>query len=291
LQENKFTDGQLRKSELIFRGLKRNVIVDRTSFRMTVRRDHLVDDAVQELTRVRAFQPEFLRGHLSVRFFGEEATDVGGVSREFVHLLIEPLFSADYGLFSRFRGRYYCIDVTSPEVDMRLFDIMGTAIALAVCNQMVVLVWFPRLMYRKMLGLPVELSHLQEIDEKLVASLRHVLATPKERQAFEELDLTFSVIIEHFGHGVVVPLGIDDMQAFLQGDVEVTDIKEVTPANAAEYVSEYIESFAHRSVRAQFDAFCRGLRRIFTRESIKCFNEEELDIVVSGEESFDWRKV
>jgi hypothetical protein len=121
--------------------------------------------------------------------------------------------------------------------------------------------------------------------------LHQVLAIAKWPNAIEQLDLTFSVMIKRFGQRVMVPLCIDDMQAFLQGDIEVADIKEVTGENATEYISEYIEWFAHRSVQRQFEAFFRGFRRLFTRESIKCFNEEELDVIVSGEESFDWTKV
>jgi putative copper export protein len=99
-------------------------------------------------------------------------------------------------------------NVIYTDVDIKLFDILEWVIALAVYNQMLMPSRFPRLMYRKMLRLPIELSHLRKIDEKLVAGLRQVFTSLKDLQVFEKLDLISSVIVERFGQGVIVPLAL-----------------------------------------------------------------------------------
>ena len=44
--------------------------------------------------------PNDLRKQLVVEFFGEQAVDEGGVSKEFFQLIVENIFNPDYGEFS-----------------------------------------------------------------------------------------------------------------------------------------------------------------------------------------------
>ena len=65
-----------------------------------VRRNHLVEDAMDEISRQLKkdlFKP------LRVHFIGEEGIDAGGVKKEFFQLLVTELLCPDYGLLVRRR--------------------------------------------------------------------------------------------------------------------------------------------------------------------------------------------
>jgi hypothetical protein len=62
---------------------------------LRVRRTHLVEDALDEITRQARrdlFKP------LRVHFIGEEGIDAGGVKKEFFALLLAELIKPEFGL-------------------------------------------------------------------------------------------------------------------------------------------------------------------------------------------------
>ena len=69
------------------------------SFCFKVRRDFIVEDSLSRLELYANEQPEELRKQLVVQFQGEDGLDEGGVSREYFRLIIEKIFSPDFGLF------------------------------------------------------------------------------------------------------------------------------------------------------------------------------------------------
>ena len=68
-------------------------------FYFKVRRDFIVEDSLSRLELYANEQPEELRKQLVVQFQGEDGLDEGGVSREYFRLIIEKIFSPDFGLF------------------------------------------------------------------------------------------------------------------------------------------------------------------------------------------------
>uniref|UniRef100_A0A672KI28 Probable E3 ubiquitin-protein ligase HERC3 n=1 Tax=Sinocyclocheilus grahami TaxID=75366 RepID=A0A672KI28_SINGR len=64
-----------------------------------VRRNHLVSDALRELT---VYNDVDLKKPLKVIFDGEEAVDAGGVTKEFFLLLLKELIDPIYGMFTQY---------------------------------------------------------------------------------------------------------------------------------------------------------------------------------------------
>ncbi|KAL0203080.1 hypothetical protein M9458_001098, partial [Cirrhinus mrigala] len=64
-----------------------------------VRRNHLVSDALRELT---VYSDVDLKKPLKVIFDGEEAVDAGGVTKEFFLLLLKELMDPIYGMFTQY---------------------------------------------------------------------------------------------------------------------------------------------------------------------------------------------
>jgi ubiquitin-protein ligase E3 A len=251
--------------------------VEAGGFAVTVRRDRLLDDTMRFVDRANDSQ---LIRRLRVTFAGEEGIDAGGVTREFFHLIVAQLFSPDFGMFRIVADKFYWfVAPMLPDMVSELrssYKMLGTVIALAVYNSVVLPIRFPLLFYRKLLGETVTLHDLAEVDAALVASLESLLAMPERGEDVADLELTFEIGAESFGTHV-------DVQLVPGGDQQ-----PVTNENVEEYVSAYVEWFANTSVDTQFEKFRTGFGRVCKGELLKRFAPDELDILVSGEEVFEW---
>jgi ubiquitin-protein ligase E3 A len=245
-------------------------------FCVDVRRDHLIDDTVREISR--ASDKDLLRP-LAITFVGEEGIDAGGVSREFFHLVIEQLFSPDYGMFKVLLSRYYWFNPSVLEDTQELFRTLGTVVALAVYNQIVLPIRFPLLTYKKLLGKPIGLADMREIEAEMVNSFKQMLDMPKNGDDVADLGLTFVASQEFYGTAREVPLKPGGQ--FI----------EVTNANVEEYVRAYVDWYTGESVRGPFRYFTGGFQRLLQNDMYKAFSPDELDILVSGEEVLEWNEL
>ena len=62
---------------------------------ITVRRDHLVADSMQEISA----KQKDLKKKLKVSFLGEPGLDMGGLAKEWFQLLIRKIFEPEHGMF------------------------------------------------------------------------------------------------------------------------------------------------------------------------------------------------
>ena len=62
---------------------------------ITVRRDHLVADSMQEISA----KQKDLKKKLKVSFLGEPGLDMGGLAKEWFQLLVKQIFDEEYGMF------------------------------------------------------------------------------------------------------------------------------------------------------------------------------------------------
>ncbi|OHS95015.1 putative E3 ubiquitin-protein ligase HECTD2 [Tritrichomonas foetus] len=241
---------------------------------LRIRRDHLVDDAVTQLSIQNSFS--FLK-KLRIIFEGEHAIDVGGPSREFLYLVSERLFSPDHGMFVIVNDKYHWFSQCSFEGD-RSFFLVGAVVGLAIHNSIVLPIRFPRVIYKRLLTPqnPLTLNDLREIDSQLASSLSAIVDMVNRNEDVSALCLTFSTTIDCFGDKVIVPL-VDGME-----DVEVCN------ENVDFYIGSYINFMLVKSIESHFDAFRRGFELSCRTPSYKLLDPAEIDILVSGEEVLDW---
>lgn len=64
---------------------------------------------------------------------------------------------------------------------------------------------------------------------------------------------------------------------------------KLTQANKHDYVSLYANWLIHKSVEKQFEAFRRGFYKVVTGDVIKLFSPEELERVICGSETLDFK--
>jgi hypothetical protein len=220
---------------------------------------------------------EALARKLFVVFKGEQALDGGGVAREFFYLFCKDAFSPDYGLFKAVRGGKYWFQ-TEPQQPFIYFSLLGTIVALALHNGVILPIRFPRLLYKKLCGRRLLLSDVAEIDEELVTSFDALRAIRDRGENVEECDLTFSVVTDQH-HRKIDPLkpGGEDML--------------VTNNNLDEYIELYGEYLMVTSVERQFDLFRKGFQKIGADHIFGIFMYDELDTLLSGTDVSNWNEL
>lgn len=83
---------------------------------LEVSRENIVADTLRELTELNTTD---LKKPLKVKFYGEEAEDAGGVTKEFFMLLLREIFDPKYGMFKEYeetRAMWFSEDSFEDEV-------------------------------------------------------------------------------------------------------------------------------------------------------------------------------
>lgn len=104
---------------------------------------------------------------MKIRFQGEEGVDQGGVKKEFFHLIMKELFNPNYAMFeAKFDGRFLWFNKLSFECSVN-FELIGTILALAIYNSVLLPAPFPKVVYKKLLHEQIELSVVHALTKGL----------------------------------------------------------------------------------------------------------------------------
>nr|XP_020447352.1 probable E3 ubiquitin-protein ligase HERC3 isoform X6 [Monopterus albus] len=125
-----------------------------------VRRNHLVSDTLRELTM---YSDVDLKKPLKVIFDGEEAVDVGGVTKEFFLLLLKELMDPVYGMFTHYKESNLLWFSDKCFVEQNWFHLIGIICGLAIYNSTVVDLHFPLALYKKLLDVIPMLEDFKEL--------------------------------------------------------------------------------------------------------------------------------
>ena len=241
---------------------------------VTVRRDHLLEDAMASLM---SLDFASMRQRLMIRFDGEKGVDEGGVKREFFQLLINQLFSPDYGMFELINNKFYWFKVPLVSSDtLEMYNAVGIIISLAIYNNIILPVRFPLLLYKKLLNKKITLDDLSEMEPEVVRSLKAIEAMGRNRESIIDLGIFFSTTVDNFGVLQEVDL--------IQGGRHIP----VDNDNYKIYISTYLDWYVNASVERQFMEFQNGFYKLCQRDLLPIFSPEQVDVLVSGEEVYDW---
>ena len=262
---------------------------------LPVRRDQVFRDSYQKLYYKSGAEIKF--GKLSIRFVGEEGVDAGGVTREWFQVLSRQMFNPDYALFEHVASdrttfhpnKHSAIN----EEHLMFFKFVGRIIGKAIYENRALDCHFSRAVYKRMLGKVVSIKDMETLDLEYYKSLIWML----------ENDIT-DIITETFS------METDDF-----GATEIVDLTEngrnipVTEENKSDYVQRVVEHRLTGSVQAQLAKFLEGklfkdktvlhfancfsgFYDIVPAELISIFNEQELELLISGLPDIDvddWR--
>ncbi|KIW45159.1 uncharacterized protein PV06_03566 [Exophiala oligosperma] len=245
---------------------------------LNVRRDQVFQDSYKALYYKTADEMKY--GKLNIRFNGEEGVDAGGVSREWFQVLARGMFNPDWALWQPVasdRTTFHPNPLSWINGEHLLyFKFIGRIIGKALHEGRVLDAHFSRAVYKRLLGKEPNLKDLESMDLDYYKSLVWIL----ENDITDVITEDFSVIEEQFGEEKVVDLIPNGR------NIPVTD------ENKREYVNAQVRYRLTTSVSEQLENFVRGFHDIIPAELVAIFDEQELELLISGLPEVDvddWR--
>ncbi|TFK44714.1 hypothetical protein BDQ12DRAFT_730740 [Crucibulum laeve] len=247
------------------------------TLQLNVRRARVFEDSFQHLQRKTGDQIK--HGKLSVRFYDEEGVDAGGVTREWFQILARQMFDPNNALFQPCAADKLTYQPNknswvNPE-HLSFFKFVGRVIGKAIYDGRLLDAYFARSLYRQLLGKPVDYKDVEWVDPEYYNSLCWILENDPTL-----LELTFSVEADEFGVNRIVPLK--------EGGESIP----VTQENKREFVQLSAQYRLYSSIEKQIENFSNGFYEIIPKDLITIFNEQELELLISGTPDIDvdeWR--
>ncbi|KAL0841371.1 hypothetical protein ABMA28_015068 [Loxostege sticticalis] len=248
--------------------------------RIEVSRNEVLEESYRLVMKLRGKE---LRKRLLVKFRGEEGLDYGGVAREWLHLLGRELFNPQYGLFQyanagddRYALQINADSGVNPE-HLSYFHFAGRILGVALFHGHQLDAAFTAPFYKQLLGRPITLRDIREVDPELHRSLSWML----ENSIAGVIDTTFSVECSSFG-------AVRSVELRPGGANE-----PVTDANKREYVRLYVAHRFTRGAERQWLALQRGLTDIIPPQLLRPLSPRDLQPLLAGRADLDpadWRR-
>ncbi|KJZ80444.1 hypothetical protein HIM_00294 [Hirsutella minnesotensis 3608] len=238
------------------------------ALQLSVRRDHVFHDSFKSLYFKSGDEMKF--GKLNIRFHGEEGVDAGGVTREWFQVLARQMFDPNYALFipvSSDRTTFHPNKLSGiNDEHFMFFKFIGRIIGKALYEGRLLDCFFSRAVYKRILGKSVSVKDMESFDPDYYKSLCWML----DNDITDIITETFSVEDDEFGVTNIVDL--------IPNGREIS----VTEENKHEYVRLVVEHKLLSSVKDQMEHFLKGFHEIIPARLISIFNEQELELLISG---------
>ncbi|KAM3565487.1 hypothetical protein MY1884_000192 [Beauveria asiatica] len=254
---------------------------------LSVRRESVYRDSFANLYYKSGDEIKY--GKLNIRFGGEEGVDAGGVTREWFQVLARQMFDPNNALFipvSSDRTTFHPNKLSKfhlnedsnagESTDSIHFKFIGRIIGKALYEGRLLDCFFSRAVYKRILGKSVSVKDMESFDPDYYKSLCWML----ENDITDIITETFSEEEDEFGVIKIVDLVPNGREI------------PVTEENKQEYVRLVVEHRLLTSVKDQMESFLKGFHEIIPAELISIFNEQELELLISGLPDIDiddWR--
>lgn len=235
---------------------------------ISIRRDQVFLDSYRALFF--KSKEEFRDSKLEVNFKGESGIDAGGVTREWYQVLSRQMFNPDYALFSPVssdENTYHPnrISYINPE-HLSFFKFIGKVIGKAIYDNCFLDCHFSRAVYKRILGRKVSLKDMETLDLEYFKSLMWML----ENDITDVITEDFLVETDDYGEKKIIDLIPNGR------DIPVTE------ENKQDYVRLVVEYRLQTSVAEQMDNFLIGFHEIIPKDVVAIFDEQELELLISG---------
>nr|XP_027118125.1 E3 ubiquitin-protein ligase UPL6-like [Coffea arabica] len=240
--------------------------------RFRVRRDHILEDAFDQLN---ALTEEDLRGLIRVTFineFGAEEAgiDGGGIFKDFMENVTRAAFDVQYGLFKETADHLLFPNPGSGlvhEQHLQLFHFLGTVLAKAMFEGILVDIPFATFFLSKLKQKYNYLNDLPSLDPELY---RHLIFLKHYEGDISGLELYFVIVNNEYGEQAEEEL--------LPGGKNL----RVTNENVITFIHLVANHRLNFQIRQQSSYFLRGFQQLIQKEWIDMFNEHELQLLISG---------
>lgn len=243
---------------------------------LEVRRSHLVQDTLQQITR----KINDVKKPLKVKFVngGEEGMDQGGVQKEFFQVLVDALLDPEYGMFvSESDTRYLWFNAFSME-PLISYELVGIILGLALYNGIHLCLPFAPLVYRKLLGSPVGLCDMHTAFPALARGLEQLLSWT-DGDVADVFMRTFTIEYATFG---------------TTREFELCDQGDLIPVNNENrelFVKLYVDHYLTKSVDNCFEAFRKGFWKAVGADAVKLCSASELEQLLCGSSLLDFHEL
>ncbi|KAI8081696.1 uncharacterized protein BX664DRAFT_376387, partial [Halteromyces radiatus] len=235
---------------------------------LNVRRQYVFEDSYHQLQGRTGEEIKF--GKLMVRFYDEEGVDAGGVTREWFSVLARQMFDPNYALFiasAADKLTYQPNRASWVNSDhLSFFKFVGRVIGKAIYDGRLLDAYFTRSFYKHILNRSVDYRDVEAVDPEYYKSLVWIL----DNDITDIIDLTFSMEMDDFGTTKVIDLKPGGR------DIPVTE------QNKHEYVNLVTAQKLTIAIKDQINAFLQGFHDIIPASLIQIFNEQELELLISG---------
>ncbi|KAI9034347.1 hypothetical protein DFJ74DRAFT_649004 [Hyaloraphidium curvatum] len=237
-----------------------------------VRRNHLVEDSLNQLSKLRAVD---LKKRLRIEFVNEDGVDAGGLTKEWFLLLVRQLLDPNYGLFVYDEdSRLAWFNSWSFETTAE-YHLIGMVIGLAIYQSTILDIPFPPALYKKLLGHPPTFEDFTILHPALGRGLQQMLAFDGSVQ--DVFCREFVVEVEYFGKTERVPLK--------DGGERIP----VTNQNRQEYVNLLVDWTFNKQAAKQFEAFKSGFDTVCRGSPLTLLKPDELELLVRGDPEIDFK--
>ncbi|KAL0267717.1 UNVERIFIED_CONTAM: hypothetical protein PYX00_009908 [Menopon gallinae] len=240
---------------------------------VNVNRSHVFEESFRELHRK---SPEEWKNKFYVAFESEEGQDAGGLLREWYMIISREIFNPDYALFTVSPGDRvtYTINPSSHCNPNHLlyFKFVGRLIAKAIYDSKYLECYFTRSFYKHILGVPVKYQDMESEDPEFYEGLVYL-----KNHKISDLgnDLTFTTDVQEFG--------VTETRELKPNGANIP----VTDENKMDYIHLVCQMKMTGAIRKQLDAFLEGFYEIIPKQLISIFNEQELELLISGLPNID----
>ncbi|EDO40302.1 predicted protein, partial [Nematostella vectensis] len=239
---------------------------------LEVRRDHLIRDTLSQI-HLKEYD---LKKPLKIKYVGggELGLDMGGLQKEFFHMIVDSIFEPGYGMFTYIEeSRTMWINGESFE-SLKEFELVGIVLGLAIYNGIILDIHFPQVIYKKLQGQTPSLEDLIGVQPSLGNSLKQLLEY--EGDVEDTFCYTFQVSAMSYGK-------VCDRELIPNG-AEVP----VNNENREEFVHRYVKYLLVDSVAKQFDAFSAGFHKVCGGSALTLFCADELELLICGHHVLDF---
>ncbi|WCJ23245.1 E3 ubiquitin-protein ligase UPL6 [Euphorbia peplus] len=249
-----------------------------TRNRFRIRRDHILEDAYNQMS---ALSEDDLRGLIRVTFvneFGveEAGIDGGGIFKDFMENITRAAFDVQYGLFKETADHLLYPNPGSGMIHdqhLQFFHFLGTLLAKAMFEGILVDIPFATFFLSKLKQKFNYLNDLPSLDPELY---RHLIFLKHYKGDIGELELYFVIVNNEYGE--------QTEEELLPGGRNL----RVGNENVITFIHLVSNHRLNTQIRHQSSHFLRGFQQLIKRDWIDMFNEHELQLLISGSlESLD----
>ncbi|KAJ8683247.1 hypothetical protein QAD02_019039 [Eretmocerus hayati] len=242
--------------------------IRREELAVHVRRSHVFEDSFRELHRR---NPDEWKNRFYIVFEGEEGQDAGGLLREWYVIISREIFNPMYALFTVSPGDRvtYMINSSSHCNPNHLcyYKFVGRVIAKAIYDNKLLECYFTRSFYKHILGILVKHTDMESEDYSFYKGLVYLTEHNISDLGYE---LTFSAEVNEFG--------VNDVRDLIPNGRNIV----VTEETKLEYIRLVCQMKMTGAIRKQLNSFLEGFYDIIPKRLISIFNEQELELLISG---------